>query len=79
MAAQAHNDWNERIALAQQMLPLLGQLHRNNNVVTSVFGRLLVNVSDVDNHQVASLRPDISPNTNFHWKKHCPLCRNWWP
>lgn len=48
MAAQAHNDWNERIALAQQMLPLLGQLHRNNNVVTSVFGRLLVNVSDVD-------------------------------
>ena len=31
MAAQAHNDWNERIALAQQMLPLLGQLHRNNN------------------------------------------------
>src|SRR5699024_10438423 len=41
-------DWNERIAVAEQMVPLIGRLHRNNNVVVSVFGRLLVNVSDID-------------------------------
>ena len=43
-----HKDWNERIAVAEQMVPLIGRLHRNNNVVVSVFGRLLVNVSDID-------------------------------
>ena len=30
------NDWNERISLAEQMIPLLGQLRRNNDVVTSI-------------------------------------------
>mgnify|MGYP000896401834 CR=1 FL=1 len=43
-----HKDWNERIAVAEEMVPLIGRLHRNNNVVVSVFGRLLVNVSDID-------------------------------
>ena len=45
---QHHNDWNERLHLAQQMLPLISQLHREKNVVTSMFGRLLVNNSDID-------------------------------
>ncbi len=43
-----HSDWNERQRLAQQMLPLISQLHHENNVVVSVFGRLLVNVTDRD-------------------------------
>lgn len=43
-----HEDWNERIAVAEEMVPLIGQLHRNKNVVVSVFGRLLVNSSDID-------------------------------
>lgn len=43
-----HKDWNDRIAVAEEMVPLIGRLHRNNNVVVSVFGRLLVNVSDID-------------------------------
>ena len=30
------------------MLPLISRLHRENNVVTSIFGRLLVNVTDID-------------------------------
>ncbi|PSA74130.1 hypothetical protein BT092_03990 [Corynebacterium diphtheriae] len=30
------------------MLPLIAQLHNNNNVVVSVFGRLLINVTDID-------------------------------
>ena len=43
-----HDDWNERLELAQEMIPLIHQLHRNNNVVTSIFGRLLVGVTDID-------------------------------
>lgn len=42
------NDWNERISLAEQMIPLLGQLRRNNDVVTSIFGRRLENVTETD-------------------------------
>ncbi|SQG64342.1 glyceraldehyde-3-phosphate dehydrogenase [Corynebacterium renale] len=41
-----HHDWNERVELAQQMLPMIGSLHRNNNAVVSVFGRLLTNLND---------------------------------
>ena len=51
MTANAHaeqNNWNEKIALAQEMLPLIGQLHRNHDVVVSIFGRLLVGVTDID-------------------------------
>ncbi|WP_281270229.1 glyceraldehyde-3-phosphate dehydrogenase [Corynebacterium alimapuense] len=42
------NEWNDKIALAQEMLPLIGRLHRNNDVVVSVFGRLLVGATDID-------------------------------
>lgn len=45
---QTQSDWNERLRLAQQMLPLISKLHHDNNVVTSIFGRLLVNVKDID-------------------------------
>ncbi|GAA1474745.1 glyceraldehyde-3-phosphate dehydrogenase [Corynebacterium felinum] len=41
-------DWNEKLESAQKMLPLIGKLHRTNNVVTSVFGRLLIDVTDID-------------------------------
>ncbi|GAB3692233.1 glyceraldehyde-3-phosphate dehydrogenase [Corynebacterium nasicanis] len=47
-AQPEQNDWNEKIALAQEMLPLIGQLHRNNDVVVSIFGRLLVGATDID-------------------------------
>jgi len=42
------NDWNHKLTLAQEMLPLISKLHRENNVVTSIYGRLLVGVTDVD-------------------------------
>ncbi|MBC2681504.1 glyceraldehyde-3-phosphate dehydrogenase [Corynebacterium anserum] len=45
---QHQNDWNERLHEAQQMLPLISKLHREKNVVTSIFGRLLVNQTDID-------------------------------
>ncbi len=38
-------DWQEREALAEAMIPLIGQLYRNNNVVTSLYGRAMVNQS----------------------------------
>ena len=45
---QAQQDWNDRLELAQEMLPLISRLHREHNVVTSIFGRLLIGVTDVD-------------------------------
>ncbi|AWB83697.1 glyceraldehyde-3-phosphate dehydrogenase [Corynebacterium liangguodongii] len=44
----AHNDFNRKLTLAQEMIPLISQLHRENNAVTSIYGRLLVGVTDID-------------------------------
>lgn len=41
-------NWNDKLESAQKMLPLLHKLHRTNNVVTSIFGRLLIDVTDID-------------------------------
>ncbi|STC70010.1 glyceraldehyde-3-phosphate dehydrogenase [Corynebacterium pilosum] len=45
---QKQDDWNRRLSLAQEMLPLISTLHREHNAVTSIFGRLLVGVTDID-------------------------------
>lgn len=42
------SDWSEKIALAQEMLPVISQLHRTHDVVVSIFGRLLVGATDTD-------------------------------
>lgn len=42
---QCLGDWIEREALAEAMIPLIGQLYRNNNVITSIYGRGLINRS----------------------------------
>ncbi|WP_288831891.1 glyceraldehyde-3-phosphate dehydrogenase [uncultured Corynebacterium sp.] len=47
-ATSTQNDWNHKLTLAQEMLPLISQLHRENNVVTSIYGRLLVGVTDIE-------------------------------
>lgn len=47
-ALTSTSDWNERIDLAERMIPLLGQLRRNNNVVTSIYGSLLDNATAID-------------------------------
>ena len=51
-------NWNDKLESAQKMLPLIHKLHHTNNVVTSIFGRLLIdagkqvhyvqNITDVD-------------------------------
>src|SRR5699024_984560 len=38
----------EREALAEAMIPLIGQLYRNNNVITSIYGRGLINRSVIE-------------------------------
>lgn len=38
-------DWKEREAIAESMIPLIGRLYRRNNVVTSIYGRAIINQS----------------------------------
>lgn len=42
---QCLTEWIDREALAEAMIPLIGQLYRNNNVITSIYGRGLINQS----------------------------------
>jgi glyceraldehyde 3-phosphate dehydrogenase len=41
-------DWMDREATAEAMIPLLGSLYRKKNIVTSVYGRPIVNRSVID-------------------------------
>ena len=41
-------DWMEREAIAESLIPVIGTLYRRNNVVTSVYGRPVVNRSVID-------------------------------
>src|SRR5512138_3421763 len=41
-------EWQHQEESAEQMLPLIGHLYRNNNIVTMVYGRSLVNSSTID-------------------------------
>ncbi|NYE94569.1 glyceraldehyde 3-phosphate dehydrogenase [Psychromicrobium silvestre] len=41
----AHQSWAKREAMAEEMIPLIGRLYRENNVVTGVYGRSLINQS----------------------------------
>ena len=42
------SNWTEREATAEAMIPLIGRLYRKNNVVTSVYGRAVINQSVID-------------------------------
>ncbi|MGP4844311.1 glyceraldehyde-3-phosphate dehydrogenase [Marinobacter sp. 1Y8] len=39
------SDWTKRESTAEAMIPLIGRLYRKNNVVTSVYGRAIINQS----------------------------------
>lgn len=39
------SDWKEREAVAESMIPLIGKLYRENNVVTSIYGRAIISQS----------------------------------
>ena len=42
------NTWMGRKALAEEMIPVIGRLYRENNVVTSIHGRSLTNMSTME-------------------------------
>ena len=46
---QCLGEWIDREALAEAMIPLIGQLYRNNNVVSSIYGRSLINQRNYGN------------------------------
>ena len=41
-------DWNDREAIAEAMVPLVGRLYRDKNVEISIFGRMIVKRSVID-------------------------------
>jgi len=41
-------EWQGHIDFAERMLPIIGHLYRDNNVVTTVYGRSLVNSPTID-------------------------------
>ncbi|GAA4779138.1 glyceraldehyde-3-phosphate dehydrogenase [Citricoccus nitrophenolicus] len=40
--------WNHREELAERMVPLIGSLYRDNNVITSIYGRQLIHKGVID-------------------------------
>ncbi|MEP3561024.1 MAG: glyceraldehyde 3-phosphate dehydrogenase NAD-binding domain-containing protein, partial [Marinobacter sp.] len=42
------SNWTERESTAEAMIPLIGRLYRKNNVVTSIYGRSIINQSVID-------------------------------
>lgn len=45
---QTLNNWHQQEADAEAMIPLIGQLYRKHNVITSIFGRQIINQSTID-------------------------------
>lgn len=41
------NEWMERESIAEDMIPLIGNLYRKRNVITSIYGRPIINRSVV--------------------------------
>ena len=41
-------DWMEREAIAESMIPLIGTLYRTKSIVSSVYGRPVINRSVID-------------------------------
>ena len=42
------DEWSDRIAIAEELVPLIGRLYRENGIVLSVHGRSLLNLSPID-------------------------------
>src|SRR5689334_14348409 len=40
--------WTQRQELAEQILPIIGRLYRNNGVALRIYGRMINNVTTVD-------------------------------
>ncbi|NLT26152.1 MAG: glyceraldehyde-3-phosphate dehydrogenase [Microbacteriaceae bacterium] len=45
---QAQAEWFDRVAAAEKLIPLVSELYRDHNIVTSIHGRRLINRSAID-------------------------------
>ena len=66
---QCLGEWIDREALAEAMIPLIGQLYRNNNVVTSIYGRGLINrsvIAILKAHRFARHRQEDQAELSAH-------------
>ncbi len=66
---QCLGEWIDREALAEAMIPLIGQLYRNNNVVSSIYGRSLINrsvISILKAHRFARHRQTDETELSVH-------------
>lgn len=48
MVKDVFKDWKECEAIAESMIPIIGKLYRDHNVITSVYGRSVINRSVID-------------------------------
>ncbi len=67
---QCLGEWIDREAIAEAMIPLIGQLYRNNNVVTSIHGRGLINRS-----VIAIMKRIVSPVIAWLMTPSCRFTR----
>ena len=67
---QCLGEWIDREALAEAMIPLIGQLYRNNNVVSSIYGRSLINLQSLRFSRLTALLAIVSPMTS-----NCPCTK----
>ncbi|MDY0292046.1 MAG: glyceraldehyde-3-phosphate dehydrogenase [Desulfuromonadaceae bacterium] len=42
-AEEYYTDWSQRLELAEEMIPIIGDLYRNRGVITTIYGRKLNN------------------------------------
>ncbi|ROP63761.1 glyceraldehyde-3-phosphate dehydrogenase [Curtobacterium sp. ZW137] len=47
-ASDLWDDWNAQLELAEEMIPIIGRLHRRDGVVAGIHGRRLVNRSAIE-------------------------------
>ena len=63
-------DWKTHEACAERMLPIIGRMYRENNVVPTVYGRALVHCSVIDilkAHRFARLIIDTELSVTETW------------
>lgn len=73
-STQCLGEWIENESLAESMIPLIGRLYRTSHVVTSIYGRELINQSVIGllkahrfaRHPLVGLRADaLTPSETF--------------
>ena len=67
-------DWKEREALAEAMIPMIGDLNRRHNVTCYIYGRSLVDISVIDIMQAHREVREVQSNELSEYETH-PVLR----